>query len=400
LGDGCSGTASSNRRVVAHLELLKSTGRLVPRTENVFPEAHWFVRRLIRFALLPYCYLKLVNWRLCTKSKAAVLFDFIYIFFVLRDFPDNYGPCRLWERPRREWALYFGSNYNPHQKALLRRRVNPLPLQIVYTDKHACDLLCRGVGLPVPRFFGTLEAGESVEDRVGELLDHVGAGEAMIKPIYGHAGIGVIRASREGNALVLSRGRESLPASGVRMPEKCIVQEVVKQDPKISVFAPLSLNTVRVLTMLDLAGDAFLLAASMRFGRGDSVVDNWSAGGVAVGVDIRSGQLREVAYDKSGNGYTAHPSQGLSFGGVQVPRWSEIVRLALRVQQELPFNRMLGLDVAIGVDGVVLIEINPDADIMFQEQTSGPLFSHRRTWEVFRDYGLLYNRPQMNLFQE
>jgi len=364
----------------------------------VLSEAHPLIRRAIRFALLPYCFFKLVDWRECTKSRIAVAFDFLYIFFVLRDFPDNYGPCRLWERPRKEWALYFGSNYNPHQKALLRRRVNPLPLQLVYNDKHVCDLLCRGIGVPVPMLYGTVDAGENVADRVLRCLEAVGAREAMVKPIHGHAGIGVMRAQREGNQIVLSRGAGVIPSGGMRALEKCIIQEVVQQDLQVSAFAPSSVNTIRILTMLDPAGNAFVVAASMRFGRGDSVVDNWSAGGVAVGVDRSNGQLLGVAYDKSGNRYTTHPSAGLSFQGFQVPRWSEIVELSLKVQRELPFNRMLGLDVAVCVGGVVLIEVNPDADIMFQEQTSGPLFASRRTWEVFRDYGLLYNRQQRRLY--
>lgn len=361
-------------------------------------ESSPWIRRIIRFLLLPFCYVKLVNWKECTKSKPAVALDFLYIFFILRDYPDHYGACRLWERPRKEWALYFGSNYNPHQKARLRKEVNPLPLQLVYNDKHVCDVLCRGIKAPLPSLLGIIEPRDSPAAKLLEIFHSTGVGEAMVKPVHGHAGIGVMHARRQGDGIVLSRGREVIPAAQVRLTEKCIVQEVVQQHSAISQFAPSSVNTIRVLTMLDASGRAVIIAASMRFGVGTSVVDNWSAGGVAVGVDVDTGRLLRMAYDKLGNRYTTHPASGIAFEGFPIPFWNAITGLSMRVQRELPFNRMLGLDVAVTQEGVVLIEVNPDADVMFQEQTSGALFARRHTWEMFKEYGLLFNSAQRRLY--
>ena len=80
-------------------------------------------RRLVRFLALPYCYLRLVDWRQCRASRVRVLLDLLYIFFRLKYFPGNYSPCRLWEKERRQWVRYYGSGYDAYQRARLQREV-------------------------------------------------------------------------------------------------------------------------------------------------------------------------------------------------------------------------------------------------------------------------------------
>lgn len=362
-------------------------------------ESHPLIRRAIRFLLLPYCFLRLVDWSECTKSRLSVALDFLYVFFVLRDFPDNYGPCRLWEVPRSQWGRYFGSNYNPVQKALLRKEVNPLPIQIIYTDKHACDLVCRGLALPIPDLLGVLDPGRGYREQLQEIFSRVDDERVIIKPVRGHAGLGVHVAVRSGSEIRLIAADGSiadLPATPTQ--EKFVVQRMLAQVSPVASIAPNSINTVRVVTLLTRDSTVLLVAASMRFGVGRSLIDNWSAGGVAVGVDTDSGTLMETAFDKRGKRYQAHPESGCVFRGFQIPHWPAVITLSERVQRGLPFNRLLGLDIALTPHGPVLIEINPDTDLVFQEQTSGPLFQDKIVWRAFRDYGLLYNTKQRALF--
>ena len=325
--------------------------------------------------------------------------DFFYIFFVLNDYPDNYGPCRLWELDREAWDKYYGSNYNPYQKGKLRKEVNPLELQVVFNDKQVCDLLCRGVGAPVPQCWGTVGPGDDLVAKLTMMFKLSGASRLVVKPVYGHAGIGVQMAILDKDGIRLhTGGRGRSPAGVCSVKEQCIVQEVVTQDATISAIAPSSINTVRVLTMYTKAEQVLVIGASMRFGVGDSVVDNWSAGGVAVGVNHETGHLLSVAFDKKGNRYLRHPASQFEFANFRIPRWHLVVELAAKVQAACPFNRLLGMDIALTEDGVVLIEINADADLVFQEQTSGPLFANKATWTAFREYGLLINRRQERLY--
>lgn len=361
-------------------------------------ESHPLIRRSIRFLLLPYCYVNLIDWQECTKAKWRVALDLLYIFFVLRDFPDNYGPCRLWEKPRREWPYYYGSNYNPYQRHLLRKEVQPYDLEVIFKNKEVSDTLCAGLGIPVPKTLGTLDPSDSAKEKLEELLKQAHGGKAIVKPVFGHAGLGIVLAESTATGIRVHHKGRSEGVESFVPPERCLVQEVVVQDPVIAEIAPASVNTLRMMTMLRRSGEAIVIGASMRFSVGSSFVDNWSAGGVAVGVDHENGELKKWGFDKRGNMYTHHPVSDIEFSGFSIPRWSEAVGLGLRVQQALPFVKILGLDLAFTEDGVVLIEINSDADFVFQEQTTGPLLASRNTWRAFREYGLLYNSKQESLF--
>ena len=124
-----------------YVRMLKALGDLkswsVPRA-----------RRLLRFAALPWCYFSLVDWNECTASRLRVVSDFLYIFFVLKTFPDNYSACRFWEKKRDEWARYYGSAYDPYQRARLQREVQRPQYEILFADKDVCSLLLAEAGLP------------------------------------------------------------------------------------------------------------------------------------------------------------------------------------------------------------------------------------------------------------
>ena len=362
-------------------------------------EGHPLLRQAIRFAMLPYCFVRGVNWRQCPKSPLAVAGDLLYSFFVLRTYPDHYGPCQLWRKPRSEWAQYFGSNYNPFQRGRLRRTVHPYFLERALQDKQVADGLCERMGIPVPRTLGILLPGEPSDSALDAIFGNTTSNRLIVKPVDGHAGLGIVMAHREPNSVRIQLRDRSIDARDFRPESRCIVQEVLQQNEDLNRIASGSINTLRLLTMLDVNDQFLVIGASMRFGVGAAFVDNWSAGGVAVGVDHETGRLLPTGFDKLGNPYEAHPQSGVRFGSLPLPGWNDALLLGERVQRAFPFFRLLGMDLAFTPDGVVLIEINNDADLLFQEQTSGPLLANRRTWEAFRSYDLLYNRHQRELYR-
>jgi hypothetical protein len=135
----------------------------------------------------------------------------------------------------------------------------------------------------------------------------------------------------------------------------------------------------------------------MRFGVGGALVDNWSAGGVAVGVDHVAGKLKKIAFDKHGNEYLKHPITGVRFEGYQLPMWNSIIDMAKSIQKTFSFFKLLGLDIAVTNNGPVLIEVNPSTDLVFQEQTAGPLLKDKNVLEEFDRYDLLINNYQKKL---
>jgi hypothetical protein len=142
-----------------------------------------------------------------------------------------------------------------------------------------------------------------------------------------------------------------------------------------------------------------ILGASKRFGVGNSAVDNVSQGGMAVRINTESGIIRGCAYDKRASTYEAHPTSGVVFNGQQIPFWNEVKSLAIRAQNEMDFQRLLGMDISVTEEGPVLIEMNSIYDNISLERTCGPLLKSPEVLEFYYRNDLLYNDRQRALAQ-
>ena len=360
-------------------------------------ESHPLIRRCLRFLALPLCFIRALRAAESAVSPLRIAADLLYIFFTLKCYPDNYGPCRLWEQDRRNWALYYGSTYNPYPRRSLRRRVQMYDRQSPIHDKHVAWRLMAGYDVRLPVTYGVVSPEEDYRTRITGWLDASGQDALIIKPVLGHAGLGICIAQRREGDVLIRAARREIPIEAFSLTEEAIVQNVVTQDSRVAAFAAGSLNTIRVVTLLTGNNEVMVVNSTMRFGTGTSFVDNWSAGGVAVGVDHEQGRLLSTAYDKIGRRYSQHPDSGLAFADFEIPCWDEIIAMATRVQEICSFYRLMGVDIALSPEGPVLIEINANPDIVFQEQTSGPLFANERVLKEFETYGLLYNAQQIQL---
>jgi len=155
---------------------------------------------------------------------------------------------------------------------------------------------------------------------------------------------------------------------------------------------------MRVVTMLTAAGEAILVGANIRFGIGNSIVDNTSAGGISVGIDPATGGLKKYAHAMNCRRYTQHPTSGFTFEGFQIPGWPAVLQAALSIQRILPFSKIAGFDICVDENGrPVLIEINGLPDLVPMEQLNGPLLANRRTLQAFAEYDLLPSQLQRDL---
>ena len=66
-------------------------------------------------------------------------------------------------------------------------------------------------------------------------------------------------------------------------------------------------------------------SALLRVGANGNVVDNWAAGGLAIGIDLEKGILNEYGLFKHGNGTKSpkHPDTGTVFKGFKIPYLKE-----------------------------------------------------------------------------
>ena len=123
--------------------------------------------------------------------------------------------------------------------------------------------------------------------------------------------------------------KDEVPSILSQYPNGFIAEELIDQDERIAQFHPKSVNTLRVTT-LKLKDGTHIVHPFIRFGRGNSVVDNGGAGGIMCTIDADSGVVLAAA-DEHGHHFEKHPESGIQIVGFQIPRWSEAKSLAMLV---------------------------------------------------------------------
>ena len=153
------------------------------------------------------------------------------------------------------------------------------------------------------------------------------------------------------------------------------VEQLVRQHPDIAEINPLSVNTLRMVT-LTVSGGVHLVACYMRFGIG-SQVDNLNSGGFAVSVNPKSGIIDSSGGNNAGRMYERHPHTGAELRGRQLPFFLETRKMIAQTAMVEPGAGYVGWDAAITPDGPLLIEGNcfPGFDlyhlVSHQEQGAG-----------------------------
>ncbi len=138
---------------------------------------------------------------------------------------------------------------------------------------------------------------------------------------------------------------------------KYLCEELVTQHPVTEKLNPTSLNTVRIVTILD-DTCVRLFYPFLRVGRYGSIVDNGGAGGIIIPIDPETGKLNRVGRDELGRYYNEHPDSHISFGDILLPMWQDAVQLAETLARIRPQNRCVGWDIAVTPDGWIMIEAN------------------------------------------
>ena len=144
-----------------------------------------------------------------------------------------------------------------------------------------------------------------------------------------------------------------------------VVEEVLAQHPDLDRLNPCSINTLRIVTILNESGP-HIVYAHIRIGNGGRPVDNLHSGGMFAPLDMDTGRVQYPGYDKDRKTYTVHPQTGVAIEGFQVPLWDEAKALCQEAARLVPQMRYVGWDVAVTPTGPVLVEGNnlPGYDIL------------------------------------
>ncbi len=298
--------------------------------------------------------------------------DMLALAVSLPAMPEAYYAYEWYLPSQRRRARAYLQRYQ--LKRVVYLLLAPPPGSPSLTDKLAFAEHARRCGIPVPQTLATVVGGELrlVAGQPGDALQR----DMFVKPLEGKGGRGADRlrfvpgsVPRYGSAVtgrthtlaeVVERLRSR--AQKPRYARGFMLQELLSNHPDIAPLAGSAVSTCRIVTMLDERGEPEPIIAIVRMaGASESVVDNSHAGGMAAPVDLASGRLGEAAFlghEATLERFAVRPDSGARIEGAVVPRWDEVVALALRAHRAFDAYALVGWDIAVTPGGPVLVEGN------------------------------------------
>ena len=183
----------------------------------------------------------------------------------------------------------------------------------------------------------------------------------IAKPAAGEGGAGI--------AIFETAGIDDVSAwRDERIEEdQTLLEQVLTQHDDLNAVYPDSVNTVRMITYRDPAGELHVIASVLRIGNG-AVIDNFASGGMFTMLDD-DGVALYPGVDKQSNIFAQHPVTGTEIKGVRVPFYREVVDMIADAAKRLPTVPYVGWDIAVTPEGPALIEANHNSSV-FQMKPS------------------------------
>ena len=161
-----------------------------------------------------------------------------------------------------------------------------------------------------------------------------------------------------------------------------IAESKLQQHEALAYFHPMSVNTIRIVTLYDDVKDiVHFMFAKLRMGNHGAYLDNTHAGGISGNIDLITGVINTPGYSVTSNEeHIRHPYSGKQIIGFQIPYWEECKRFIEKAARVTPEVRYVGWDVVILKDGdFALIEANDNAD------HDGQQIRYRGMWKDYSD---------------
>ncbi|RHK69191.1 hypothetical protein DW051_15450 [Bacteroides uniformis] len=203
--------------------------------------------------------------------------------------------------------------------------------------------------------------------------------DVIAKPLKDYGGHGVFRicTSSDNYKYVLDILEQKIITG-----EQFIIEEIITNCEKLKNLAPGSLNTIRIVTVLDREKQLHILAALLRMGNGVALTDNYHDGGMACVIDSEKSILKGDAYGMNCARYEVHPYSHIKFDGFIIPHFDECISIIKEIVYYEPDARYVGWDLAIAQNGIELLEGNiPPGEDITQIASGCGLWYKMQAWK-------------------
>ena len=150
-----------------------------------------------------------------------------------------------------------------------------------------------------------------------------------------------------------------------------------------------ALATIRICLLLTAAGVRIPFAV-LKLPSRENIADSfWRPGNLACDVDPETGEILTVrSKDALGTtDYPNHPETGEPILGERIPMWDRVLDLAERTAWIFEPARYQSMDIAVGEDGPILVEVNTGGGFDLPQLASGRGFLTDEVVAFFRDHG-------------
>jgi len=348
------------------------------------------------------------------KNLMIKIVDFLYLFFVLKVYPTNYYLYGLDVKNFREFKHFIGDRDEPITSAKLNKLTGKNGFLL--DDKYFFNLICKSHHLPVPKQWGLYGNSMSFQQpqEILKLMKENSIKKIVLKPRFGAYGAGI--------HFIKYNDIKGIDSINIKGTDEYIIENAILQHSKMNKINPYSVNTIRIITIFNTDGDVEILGAILRTSASDLPVDNFTMGGVVIGINTETGKLKEfgivkyfVKFENSAisntSGYISikrqleekkkkklikegkllykHPITKISFKDFQLPFWDEVKSMGIQAQKLFNHVKSVGWDIAISDKGPVIIEANKFWATTGMQAANGGLLTDKNR-ELFYQNGILF----------
>lgn len=315
------------------------------------------------------------------KSKLRILFDQLTETLKYGYPNEFYFPYGFDVKSNSEMSEYL--HYGPFMQLRDSRNLKLHSSTAVLRDKVLFGMFTSNYGVNSAKniAYSTSEGLFDVNDKtyisINNFIKKYDGYDLFAKPIDGECGCGILHITiMDGN---ISRNGEIISIDDLLQTinsARYLIQSKVIQNKLMKELHPQSINTIRLVTINNPnTKHPEVFPSILRIGTGNSIVDNTSQGGLAVGINLYTGRLKEYGFYKPSYGTKVikHPDSGIRFSEFTIPYFEECKRQAIFLHSMLPDIHSIGWDIAIGENGPIFIEGNDNWEINGPQICNGGL---------------------------
>lgn len=245
--------------------------------------------------------------------------------------------------------------------------------RVITADKFYFNVFLERFGIPTPAIICyiknkqvlycdaqyEIDLQQNTNQQLKQLFSH--DMDAFCKPSSGQLGNGAFALKvQDSNIYVDGKPFDVDKLIEILLSDNYLVQERIYQHPTMNTLCDSTINSIRLITVMDKDEVVHPFGARLRIGRQGSSVDNWAKGGILVGIDMETGGLFKKGFLKPEYGVSTefHLDTKIKFDGFVIPYFQEAVEAAVKLHNYLYRCHSVGWDIAITENGPMFIEGN------------------------------------------